>query len=166
MFQRVRGAALFLMLGLGVALGAAAARPGLEGRWRLVEQRYGEGRSNLAGGDTPLWLEFAQEGARLTCRIWVADPAARAMAWPAPPAGGPAGPIAIEQLRIDAPSGRAMARYTARGAGPEPEVLWVIEDYALSTDGASLAGTVTVGVMQDGEPRGRYVLHRRFAREP
>ena len=42
----------------------------------------------------------------------------------------------------------------------------IVEEYRVSEDGKALTGTVTVSRIRGGEPRGSFVLHRRFERLP
>ena len=39
-----------------------------------------------------------------------------------------------------------------------------LESYRVDADGGALVGTMEVRFLRDGEPRGEYVLHRRFER--
>lgn len=52
---------------------------------------------------------------------------------------------------------------------PNPDddlVLEIVEEYRVVDDGRALEGRVRVAFVRAGEPRGSYVLHRRFERQP
>ena len=134
----------------------------LEGRWKLVEQRRGERTANTAPSEKPVRLEFANAGGRLHGRIWAGDDTNASQPWPAMMADH--GPVRIElkDLSIDGRTQRARASYIVKPSGTGGETLEVVEAYALSEDGRSLAGTVTI---TDSASRGSYTLHRRFERE-
>src|SRR5262249_37034206 len=149
------------------AASRAAAPAGLEGRWRLVEQRHGEGRAGLLSDSPPLWLEFVREGPRLTGRIRLESASPIVYDWPALGSchgddAGPAcdgahalRPLRIVRLSIDETAGRAQARYTTPAsagatdtATGDETVLDVTEDYAVAEDGRTLEGTVTIALVE------------------
>lgn len=156
------GAALLLLM-----LPAAALASGtIEGHWVLVEQNYGKGKANFAPRDAVVHLEFAVEGAALTAKVWEGESRAAAVAWPAFDAGAGLLPLQMEERRIDRRSGTARAEYVVQPDPPDGVVLRIVEDYRVADKGASLIGTTTVFFLRGGEPRGSYVLHRRFERAP
>jgi hypothetical protein len=138
----------------------SAAPHGLEGRWRLVAQGRASGESPPA----PLWLEFKVGGTGLSGFI-ATERTVAPLPWPA--FVTEAGPqrLAIEQRDVDARSGRAVARYRVTSPSPDGQSLLVVEEYQLGADGRTLEGTITVRLIQDGEEKGGYALHRRFERE-
>ena len=138
----------------------------LEGRWVLVEQHYGEGRSNLAPDDRPVKLEFSLEGNRLTGRVWAGDAEANAVPWPAAPVKGEPVPAQVRDYSSSPRLDRVRVEYSAEPAPGDGLVLEIVEEYRLVDEGKTLEGSVTVAFVRDGEPRGSYVLHRRFEREP
>ena len=148
---------------LGVLFTLAAMPVGtLEGRWKLVEQRRGEKTANSASTENPVRLEFSILGGKLQGRIWAGHDTNASQPWPAMMTDH--GPVRVElkDLSIDARTQRARASYVVKPSGTGGETLEVVEAYALSDDGRSLAGTVTV---TDSASRGSYTLHRRFERE-
>jgi hypothetical protein len=157
--------ALALPLLLLPALSGALAGT-LEGHWVLVEQNYGQGKANFASQDTPVHLEFLMEGAELAGKVWEGESRATAAAWPAFDAGDGLLPLQMERRLIDPHSGVALAEYTAQPSPPDGLVLKIVEEYRVTDKGDSLVGTTTVSLVRDGEPRGSYVLHRRFERRP
>ncbi len=144
----------------------ALASGTIEGHWILVEQNYGKGKANFAPQDALVHLEFGVEGAGLTARVWEGENRAAAATWPAFDAGDGLLPLQIEERRIDRRSGTARAEYVVQPDPPDGVVLRIVEDYRVADKGASLIGTTTVFFLQGGEPRGSYVLHRRFERAP
>jgi hypothetical protein len=158
------GLPVTLILGLFTFSGAHAAT--LEGRWRLVEQQAGAGRSNLASPEAPLRLEFYLSGPSLAGRIWTAEQPPRSFPWPCfATEQGPL-PIRVEQLVISPASDAARAVYRVGAPGGGKEGLRVEEEYRLSEGGGALLGTVKITSLEGESPRGSYQLRRRFAREP
>jgi len=157
--------ALALPLLLLLALSGALAGT-LEGHWVLVEQNYGQGKANFAPTDAPVHLEFFMEGAEMAGKVWAGESRATAADWPAFDAGDGLLPLQMEERRIDPLSGFARAEYAVQPSPPDGVVLKVVEEYRVADKGESLIGTTTVSFMRDGEPRGSYVLHRRFERRP
>lgn len=165
-FDRRVVAASVLAL-LAAAWSAPALSAGsLEGRWVLVEQHYGEGRSNLAPDEEPVKLEFLHEGGRLAGRIWTGAAEAEAVPWPAAP--GKEGPVP-PRVRSFSSSPRldsVRAEYSVEPAPGNDLVLEIVEEYRVVDEGRALEGSVRVSFVRAGEPRGSYVLHRRFERQP
>jgi hypothetical protein len=157
---------------LVIALAALCGPPpavsagSLEGRWELVEQRYGKGAANQAPREEPVWLEFVQLGERLEASIWVGSSRSQAVAWPALAAEETQLPARVEELATGPLLDRVRAVYTVEPAEGEGTRLEVVESYRLGADGETLEGTVTVSFYRDEKPRGSYVLHRRFERRP
>jgi hypothetical protein len=147
---------------LGVAVASAGT---LEGRWLLVEQTYGSGRSNLVEEKEPLRLEFFREGDRLVGRAWFGDGSAGVMRWPSLLTGDAAA-VHVEEIVIAPREDRVRARYRTEPAPGEETALEIVEAYRVGDDGKTLTGTVTVSQTRAGETGGSYVLHRRFEREP
>jgi hypothetical protein len=158
---RVIAAAILALLPAAVLQAAT-----LEGRWKLVEQRYGSGRANLVAVEPPVRLEFYLAESRLSGRIWVEGDRSKPLPWPSFPSEHGPLPVEVRQLTIGAGSDVARARYRVRLAESEGEVLEVVEEYRLAEKGRVLVGTVTVAFPADGPSRGSYVLQRRFEREP
>jgi hypothetical protein len=139
------------------------AQGGADGRWRLVEQTYQRGGSNLAPLDAPVRLEIVlgPEGPR--GRVWSGDDPSRALPWPAFVAGESVRPVTV--LERSASDGAFAVRYRVEPAEGDDLVLEVVERYAASADGATLEGTVEIRFTGGATNRGGYTLHRRFARE-
>ena len=158
---------LFVIAALATFLATPAlARTSLEGRWRLVEQRYGAGGSNLANLDAPVRLEFRRQGAGLTCRIWAGHAVQQARAWPAFVSATPPAAVMTDELAVDPARASARARYRVDTSDDDDLILHIVEDYRVEPSSGALVGTVTVTLVDDGKPRGSYVLHRRFEKEP
>jgi len=138
----------------------------VEGRWVLVEQHYGEGRSNLAPDEQPVKLEFVREGGRLAGRIWAGDTEAEAVPWPTAPAKGDSLPLRVRDYSTGPQFDRVRVEYEVEPNPDDDLVLEIVEEYRVVDDGRALEGTVRVAFVRAGEPRGSYVLHRRFERQP
>jgi hypothetical protein len=146
---------------LVAALAAGAALAGsLEGRWRLVEETYGEGKGNLAGDHRPVELEFVRNGPELVATIRLAREGP-ALAWPAAPAADRT--LRVLDREVAPVEGRARIRYVVEPAPGDDLALEIVEDYRVAADG-TLAGTVDVTLLRAGEHAGSYRLHRRFER--
>ena len=168
MDARAKAAALLLTIAMAAffpAPVAAAPSAGLEGRWRLAEQRPGAGRADLLRESPPLWLQFVREGPRLVGRMRLEGASPSVYEWPALGSAHGARRLSIIRLSIDEAAGRAQARYTTPASGDDA-TLDVTEEYALSTDGRTLEGTVTITLVEQGESRGIYAVHRLFERVP
>ena len=145
---------------------AAVPVPTLEGRWKLVEQRYGSGNANLASVEAPVRLEFFVSGGRLVGRIWAGEDRTRALDWPALLTEHGPHPVDVRQITIDPASNRARAVYRPRPSSPTGEPLEIVEEYRVADGGSVLLGTVTNKSLGPGEAAGSYILRRRFEREP
>lgn len=156
--RRVRVGAVLAACLLGVAIATAGD---LEGRWTMTRQTYENGAGNLADPSRALLLEFAADG---VVEISPGD----GTTYPWPVFADDEGPLPLEMLErsVDLPGGAVRVRYRVRPAAGDPLVLDVVESYRVETDGDVLSGTMTVAFVRDGKPRGEYVLHRRFEREP
>jgi hypothetical protein len=146
------------------AVAIAAAGP-IEGRFRLVEQRYERGDVNLASQDLPVRVEFHREGGVLSGRIWAGDREESALPWPA--FAGDAGPVPVEAVvvRDDVAAGEVSARYRVGPSPGDDLVLEIVETYRLVESGGALEGTMTVRFTGGTMNRGGFTLHRRFERE-
>jgi hypothetical protein len=152
---------LALLLGL-----AALPAPTLEGRWKLVEQRYGSSGANLISIEAPLRLEFTVSGGRLVGRIWASGDRSKAQSWPTLQTEHGPHPIEIRQVSIQPGNNLARAVYRVPPSSPDGDVLEVTEEYRLAEEGAVLLGTVTITALAKEKPAGSYKLQRRFEREP
>jgi hypothetical protein len=150
-----------------LALPLLAAQPSttLEGKWRLVEQRFGSGKTNFASLEAPVRLEFYVSGAGLAARLWAAKDSSQGQSWPAMLGEHPRR-LDFRQVTIQPAGNLARAVYRIPPASPEGDVVEVTEEYRVVEGGGVLAGTVTVGVIGKEGPQGSYVLQRRFEREP
>ena len=157
-----RGACASIIAFASAAL--ALAGP-IEGRFRLVEQRYERGDANLASQDLPVRVEFHREGGVLAGWIWAGDREEGALPWPA--FAGDAGPVPVEgvEVRDDAAAGEVSARYRVGPAPGDDLVLEIVETYRLVESGGALEGTMTVRFTGGATNRGGFTLHRRFERE-
>ena len=155
-----------LLLWMLVLAPVAFASANLEGRWRLVQQHYGEGEANQAIADLPIRLEFLRDRGNLVGRVRIGEAEAPARDWPALEIAGETRTVLLQERRFDETTGEVLARYRLQPAPGDGLVLEITERYRLGGDGQSLVGTVEVDFMRDGERRGGYVLRRRFAREP
>jgi hypothetical protein len=138
----------------------------VEGRWILVEQHYGKGRSDLAPAEQPVKLRFAREGGELVGRIWVGDDESKAVGWPAMAVRGEPVPARVRARSDSSQLDRVRVEYSVEPSPGDGLVLEIVEEYRLVDDGRALEGSVRVAFVRGGEPRGSYVLHRRFEREP
>jgi hypothetical protein len=149
----------------GAFLLAAAPAPTLEGRWKLVEQRYGSGNANLAAIEAPVRLEFFLANGRLAGRIWSGEDPTKALSWPAMPTEHGPHPVDIRQIAIDPATNLARAVYRPHPSSPEGELLEIVEEYRVVEGGSILQGSVTIRSLGPGKSSGSYVLQRRFERE-
>jgi hypothetical protein len=163
MSRRLLAASLLALL----AVASRAAPPdGLAGRWVLAEQTYGKGGSNLAARAPDLRLDVAVDLERTEVKIWSGGDAALALPWPAVVAEGASAELQVLEKTVDAGAGSLRTRYRIRPPTDDGLTLDVVEVYTLDVKGDALNGTVTVEMSLRGEPRGGFVLHRRFVREP
>lgn len=138
---------------------------GIEGNFRLVEQRYGGGQANLADLEEPLRLDFVRTGLTTAVTLRAGPQSTVRLDWPAFLTDR--GPLSVDILEKseDAASGSIRAQYRVR---PSTDLtLEITEEYRLAEEGRALLGTYSVSFIGEGaDPRGSYVLHRRFEREP
>jgi hypothetical protein len=155
-----------LCLGLGVWPAPSLADGSVEGRWVLVEQHYGKGKSNLAPQDQLLHMEFVVEGGRINGKVWAGHEAASAVRWPAMAVEGQAVQGRVKELYTAPDSKSVRASYTVDPSPSDDLVLEIVEEYRVVDGGKGLKGTVTVTFLRGGDRRGSYTLHRRFERQP
>jgi hypothetical protein len=158
-------ASLFVLV-VVVAHAEPRAIDGLDGRWVLAEQTYGRGASNLAERAPDLHLDVAVDLDRADVKVWSGGEVRRALPWPAVVAGGTPARLDVLEKSVDAGQGKLRTSYRIRPPTEDGLTLDILEQYSLTDDGESLEGTVTVRMTRRGEPRGSFVLHRRFVREP
>ena len=145
---------------------AAVPVPTLEGRWKLVEQRYGSGNANLASIEAPVRLEFLASEGRLVGRIWAGEDRTRVLAWPALLTEHGPHPVEVRRITIDPRNNLARAVYRPRPSSPDGEALEIVEEYRVAEGGAELLGTVTVRSLGAEGAAASYVLKRRFEKAP
>lgn len=155
------GIALVLV---AAAFSGQAVAGSLEGRWKLEDEHYGEGGGNLAARKAPVFLEISPRPGEPAVYVWMGDDPGRAVAWPAYLSGEQSQPVEILERSLDLLGGRIRVRYRVRSAPGDELVLEIVEQYALAGDGESLQGSATVSFLRGDEPRGSFVLHRRFVR--
>lgn len=157
--RRTLGLAVVVCLGI---VGTAFAAGTVDGRWRLVEQRYGEGSGNLGGLDREIRLVVggAPDGSGIGLLAGEAFP------WPSWVVDTGPARVEILERRLDRALGSLSARYLVDAVAGDPLVLEVEERYTLDAAGDALQGEVRVRFRYDGENRGGFTVHRRFEREP
>ena len=138
----------------------------LAGRWQLVEQSYGEGRSNLADVDAELILEFTGGDPQWRGSIRTGPGASARHGWPAFVTDGRPAPVALQRLNWSAAGDSVRAEYRVHPSAGDDLVLFVVEEYRLDPGGADLLGTVTVTFERGGGTAGSYTLRRRLVRRP
>jgi len=161
----------FLLASLLVllAVGAHAEAPpegALLGRWVLAEQTYQKGGSNLARRSPDLHLDVSVDLNLTEVKIWSGRDARSARPWPAVVAGGTAAQIEVLEKTVDDKTGKLRTHYLIHPPDEDGLTVDILEVYTLARDAESLNGTVTVKLSRGDRPRGSYVLHRRFVREP
>lgn len=143
-----------------LALPSWTETPSIEGRWVLVEQTYGQGATNLAPRAPALHLDVATGLDAPRVLVWTGEQEARP--WPAVPADGT--PAVLEVLAKDVHADGLHSEYRL---SPPSGIGWTLdmtESYALDPDSGELVGKLSVSMSREGEPRGSFVLHRRFER--
>jgi len=163
--MKARAITFVAVAAVGLGCFGFADAGSLEGRWRLTEQTYGSGLSNLADDEAPLRLEFFREGDALAARVWFGDGSDGVFRWPSLLVGGGA-EVRVEEIVFAPRANEVRVRYRSVSAPGEETGLEIVEAYRVSDDGRSLTGTVTVSRLREDGPGGSYVLHRRFEREP
>ena len=145
---------------------AAYPSPSLEGRWKLVEQRYGSGQAGRVIIDPPVRLEFFVSGGKLAARIWPALSSSHPMEWPAYLSEHAAHRVEVRQVLIHPGENIARAVYRVKPASSDGDEVEIREEYRLAEEGGALVGTVRVTAIGKEGTAGTYVLQRRFVREP
>jgi len=154
-----------LLICIAALLVASIAHAGpLEGRWKLVEQTYGEGQSDTLDVRKPLRLEFIRQGSELVGWTWSSESSHEIVRWPSLLTGE--GRVRIEQIDIAPGEDRVRTRYSATMDSDDRVRIDFVEDYSVGDDRKTLTGTVTISLVRDGRPAGSYVVRRRFVREP
>jgi hypothetical protein len=133
----------------------------LEGAWRLIEQRYGEGQYNFVNQNDDLRTEFRLESGALRGTVtWDGGRAA----WPAYPAPGGAAPSVVIERSATQDLRGAAARYRVQsGADGETELQLEERWELLSYDRARC--TVEIRFFREGRSHGGFTWHRVYARE-
>ena len=147
-----------------VLLTSMAVAGPLEGRWKLVEQTYGEGRSGAVDLRKPSRLEFVRQGGGLVGWTWSSESGHEIVRWPSLPTGE--GRVRIEKIDIAPDEDRVRAQYSATTDSDDRVRLDFVEEYSVGDDRKTLTGTVIISLVRDGRPAGSHVVHRRFVREP
>ncbi len=157
--------ALVCLLCLFGAPASTTAAPGpttLEGRWRLSEQYYGDGRHDFQGPGDRLEVVFRSEGAGLSGLVMWADDLEAA--WPAYPA--PEGAARVEQVQttvaLDLRS--ATARYRVLPA-PGDDTYLLVEEQWTVTAADRLECRVNLRFERQGRVKGGFAWRRVFVRE-
>jgi hypothetical protein len=143
-------------------LATPVAAEGLEGRWLMVEQYYGDGQANIADKDLPLYLEFTPEGEGWSVLVWPGDDRDKAVQWPAHVTRHGIRPVELLEREILRGGGGIRVKYELPPQGGGTVV--IEEKYSLDPSGEYLTGKATVHILQDGQDKGTYVLNRRFER--
>jgi hypothetical protein len=146
-------------------LSAQSSKPGpLEGKWVLAEQSYGKGTSNLAKRAPGLHLQIGVGLGTPDVTVW--SEGEPPQPWPSMTVDKAVAPSEILERTVDVDGGHLSARYRVSPPAEDGLTLDISEIYSLSAGGDALNGTYTVHLSRDGEPRGSFVLHRRFVRAP
>lgn len=145
--------------------GAEPLKPDLlEGKWVLVEQSYGKGTSNLAKRAPGLHLQISVALGTPEVTVW--SDGESPQPWPSMTVDKAATPSEVLERTVDLNGGSLSARYRVTPPTEGGFTLDISETYSLSAGGDALNGTYTVKLSRDGEPRGSFMLHRRFVRAP
>lgn len=141
----------------------------LEGQWILVKQTYGQGDHNLAGSERPVRMEINLSQGAPQVRIWAGENQADQLPWPAWVADGGPRPLTVLERVLDPAAGLLRARYRITppdSDGEDDFFVEVDENYKVVREGTNdvMKGDLIVRFIRQGEPRGSYVLHRRFER--
>jgi hypothetical protein len=139
----------------------------IDGRWRLVEQTYGSGGSNLMRSTSPVRLEFVRTASGFTGRVWAADDKSTGTPWPAVFSDGKAYGADLREIDVTASGDGVRAVYVVDLPDDPGVQLEITETYRVSSDDDSMmTGTVTIRMVRGGKQAGAYTLRRRFEREP
>jgi hypothetical protein len=152
---------------LALAIHAESPAEGsLRGLWVLAEQTYQKSGSNLARRSPELHLDVSVDLNLTEVKVWSGNDARTARSWPAVLAGETAAQIEMLEKTVDVKTGNLRTHYRIHPPDEDGLTVDILEVYALEPDGESLNGTLTVKLSRGDQPRGSYVLHRRFVREP
>jgi hypothetical protein len=163
--MKIRRTSVFSVVALLFASASLWSAGQLEGRWLLMEQTYGSAGSNMIAGEPEVRIEFRREGAGIAARTWRGDGSEGIFRWPSMLTGDGTD-IRVEEIIVAPEKGLVRARYRTDSDDDDEVAVEIIEEYRVGEDGDTLTGTVTVSRVRGDEPRGSYVLHRRFVREP
>jgi len=147
-------------------LAAPAGAGSLDGVWRLVEQRYGDGSANLVAPDKTMLIEFTRAGGLVEGTVRAGPGASGRFPWPSFVTDEGPIPVRVADLTVDPSGSSVTARYFVQPSAEDDLILEIVERYEAGGDGRTLTGTMTVRFTGGETNRGGYVLHRRFEREP
>lgn len=153
-----------LLLSCIASIAGEPEQRSIEGCWKLVEQHYGKGMTDLADTDRPLMLEFGDGLVGGPALVWLGEARADARSWPAAWIGDEPVPVVVDLVRVDTTTSTAIARYRVLAPEGDDRFLKIEEDYTVSEDGRTLRGTATVFIMSASEDHGSYILRRIFER--
>jgi hypothetical protein len=140
---------------------AGLADATLEGRWSLVEQRYGEGQHDFAREDGAITVVFSLERGALQGVVSWDRGRGRWPAYPTP--DGPA-PVTETSRTVSPDLSRVEARYRVPSREPGGTDLLVHERWRL-TDADRAEVRVEITFERRGEQRGSFAWRRVFVRE-
>jgi hypothetical protein len=140
---------------------AGLADATLEGRWSLVEQRYGEGQHDFAREDGAITVVFSLERGALQGVVSWDRGRDRWPAYPTP--DGPA-PVTETSRTVSPDLSRVEARYRVPSREPGGTDLLVHERWRL-TDADRAEVRVEITFERRGEQRGSFAWRRVFVRE-
>jgi hypothetical protein len=142
----------------------------LAGRWKLAEQVYDSTRQQARDFGQHLRVEqsapvlsFESRGVLPPVATVRFGDGSASHEWPAVVIADRPVEIELVDRAIDLRSGAAKAHYRIPPPGGRGWALEIVESYSIEDDG-SLAGTMTVRMIRDGEDAGGYALRRRFER--
>ena len=161
-------ALLFAILTFGAGTPWILAAPGaetIEGRWRLIEQSYAGGDSELVRDDTDLTLEFQRAGDAWNGSVWGAAGERSRRAWPALIAGGVDRAVQDAEVTGAFDARSIEARYRVSPSDGDDLLLEVVERYALDPRDGRLRGTVKIRFVTPEGERGGYTLRRTWERK-
>lgn len=133
------------------------------GRWRLVEQNYGDGAGNTIDPDNPHWLELVEGPAGWSGSMQVGSTRAERWDWPSVITEGRQRELQQVAIRSVAAEETVEVSYRVPPSPGDDLTLLISERYRLGGDD-ELVGVVQVRFERDGEVRGGYTLHRRYER--
>jgi hypothetical protein len=145
---------------------AVASATELVGHWRLVEQHYERGGHNLVPHTETHHIEIRPSLDGEAVRTWTGPSADLAVRWPAVLVDGRTVEIETHERTVDLEHGVLRATYRVDPGVEGGQIIDVVEEYRLDEEADSLVGTITFRMTRGGEPRGGYVLRRRYERTP